>query len=759
MSENPFEPLGSGGPKKADNGPPPPPAFICVMPIPPDAPPPPFDHPKLGAPSGVWTYTDAEGAALGYALRFDGPDGKQFRPLALFRAEGSTRLIWRYEAFPAPRPIFGLADLAERPGATVVVVEGEKAAEAGRRLLPDHIVITSPNGSKSAGKADWSPLKGRHVVVWPDADEPGARYAADVVRLATEADAASVAVCMLPESVAKGWDAADLEAEGGDAAGRALALIAAARPVGGAVAEPEAETTAAPSNVIQLATAKRGRGRPRKVRPGDAAPGAEGEDDGPRVRGRDALIGYLTDVTLWRDLGGTSYVTIPVGDHRENWPLQSTAFRRWLAHRAYRDSGLAPSGSALDDAMRVADALAGDGAKRDPWLRVGERDGRIYVALADDEWRVVEIRTDGWDVLTDHDCPFVRTSGMRALPAPEAGGEHDIATLLAPFTSTVEPADFSLVVAWVLGSLRPRGPYPILTLSSRQDSGKSTLTTLLRSLVDPNAAPIRAAPRDDRDLLVAAMNAHVVALDNLSGVRADLADGLCRLSTGGGFAARKLHTDNDEAILQACRPVVLNGIAALATQADLASRALVVRLRAVSDSARLAPEDFERLWDVAQPKVLGVIFDAMARGLADLGKHQFAKLPRMAGFVKFAVAALPGAGIDPADFLAAYSRNRAEISEEAFASDPVAVAIRAFVTKEHPTGWHGSATALLREIEREEFCLFSTQKSGAWPKGVAALGNRLERVAPLLETVGLTVIKRHSGERLISIIPRAPPAP
>ena len=59
-----------------------------------------------------------------------------------------------------------------------------------------------------------------------------------------------------------------------------------------------------------------------------------------------------------------------------------------------------------------------------------------------------------------------------------------------------------LVVAWLLSTLRPRGPYPLLALFAEQGSGKSTAGKLIRSLVDPNAAPLRSEHRDARDLMI-----------------------------------------------------------------------------------------------------------------------------------------------------------------------------------------------------------------------------------------------------------------
>ena len=109
----------------------------------------------------------------------------------------------------------------------MVVCEGEKATDAATSLLPGFVAVTSPNGSKSAGKADWSPLRGRAVTVWPDADAAGLEYARQVAKLATAAGALSVAIVSPPPDCKIGWDAADALADGWTIE-RAAELVAAA---------------------------------------------------------------------------------------------------------------------------------------------------------------------------------------------------------------------------------------------------------------------------------------------------------------------------------------------------------------------------------------------------------------------------------------------------------------------------------------------------------------------------------------------------
>ena len=140
-------------------------------------------HPRLGKPSTLWRFRDFEGRTLGFTCRFDKPDGgKEILPLTFWK-DGTGHQRWRWTAFPVSRPLYGLDRLAAHPNAPVIVTEGEKAADGAATLFPDHVAVTSPGGCKAAGKANWTPLKGRHVVVWPDNDEAGVRYAEAVGRL------------------------------------------------------------------------------------------------------------------------------------------------------------------------------------------------------------------------------------------------------------------------------------------------------------------------------------------------------------------------------------------------------------------------------------------------------------------------------------------------------------------------------------------------------------------------------------------------
>jgi uncharacterized protein (DUF927 family) len=185
-----------------------------VLPVPDDAPEPDFRHYRFGNPVAHWAYRDHQGRVLGYVARFETAKGKQVLPLTYCQIPGGKQ-AWRWKSFPVPRPLYCLDQLAlAKPDAPVLIVEGEKTADAAQRLFPGAVVMTWPGGGKAVGKADFPVLAGRRVTIWPDNDEPGLAAAQAVAAALAKATAGEVLIVKPPLLSVEGWDLADAEAEG-----------------------------------------------------------------------------------------------------------------------------------------------------------------------------------------------------------------------------------------------------------------------------------------------------------------------------------------------------------------------------------------------------------------------------------------------------------------------------------------------------------------------------------------------------------------
>ena len=171
------------------------------------------------APDRLWRYLDAEGALTLCVGRWNKPDGKKrICPLSWFPNDEG----WRFAHWPASRPLYNLDKLAANPAAPVVICEGEKAADAAALIFPKSVATTSIGGANAHAKTDWRPLAGRRVLIWPDLDEAGAKYARAVAAILADLgaeisilDAAALATQM-NTSNPDGFDAADALDEAAD---------------------------------------------------------------------------------------------------------------------------------------------------------------------------------------------------------------------------------------------------------------------------------------------------------------------------------------------------------------------------------------------------------------------------------------------------------------------------------------------------------------------------------------------------------------
>src|SRR5262249_16086930 len=357
---------------------------------------------------------------------------------------------------------------------------------------------------------------------------------------------------------------------------------------------------------------------------------------------------------------GDLYARVPVGDHHETLAIneQGSGFRRWLTWRYNRDTNGTPSATAMTQAMNLfASKAEFEGDVQRVYTRIANTDDNntLYLDLGNDQWQVVKISQDDWDVTTDYPVHFRRPNGIEPLPVPEHGGSLDE---LREFINIATEDDWKMLVAWLLSVFHPTGPYPILAISGERGAAKTNATWYLRKLVDPNSAPLRTAPKDISDLVIAAKNGRVLALDNLSGMPEWLSDALCRMATGSGYATRALDTNDQEALFNDCKPFVFNGIEELTSRGDLSDGCLAICLQPIGERERKTERVMKALWAKKAPRILGALLDAVVAALAERHTVKLSKLPRMADLAEWVCAAEKHLGWKRGSFIEAFDLNR-----------------------------------------------------------------------------------------------------
>jgi hypothetical protein len=430
---------------------------------------------------------------------------------------------------------------------------------------------------------------------------------------------------------------------------------------------------------------------------------------------------------LFHDEGGDAYARVQVGDHAEVFLINSADYRDCLS-RAYFDlSGSGANRNATGDALSTLSAMARFTGPCEPvHLRIGSSGDGIVIDDGSRSWRCITVNADGWCCTSRRIVNFRRSGKPLALPTPTTG---DLSRLWRYVN--VEKADRVLIAAWLLAALCPHGPYPILLLLGEQGTGKSQSSRTLKRFTDPSGVPLRAPPRDDKDLLVAALSSWVLALDNLSGATPQMSDALCRLSTGGGFSARRLYTDSDETLIAVQRPVILNGIDDLASRPDLAERCIHLTLPPLRQRATEA--DMAASFTEDAGPIMAAILDGLTLALHDVNTVNIGTLPRMADFAKWAAAGVPAMGFTRDEFVTAYRRNQSDAVALGLESSSVASSIRKIV--ECTGTWKGTARELLFRLNQDaNDC---DRRLPGWPHSPKGLTTVLRRLAPSLRHVGI----------------------
>lgn len=648
-------------------------------------------------PEALHEYTDQGGKPLYWRIRLKNPvtHEKWIRPMKLTNKKG---YVYGEPEYLDGKPLYNLHNLASCTSDLIIVCEGEWCVDALSKL---GVLATTSGSADSATKADWQPLAGRSVILWPDNDAVGQRYTAAVYAQLQQLG------CMIQQI---NVGALNLPSKGDLVDWLAMNPGATAKDV---LELPTIDISEAITN-DQLQ---------------ELLEDESLEEKKSKQNQASVLVDFiLAQVELFHDKNSDVYAQDLLT--RETRRLDSRQFKDWLVANFYESTGKSPRDQSMREAISTLSGLARyKGECHEVHVRVAQHNGIYFLDLAEPgQSRAIQIAPGNWTIINEPPVRFLRPETLRPLPEPIRNS--DLSMLWGIIN--VPENDRILVIAWLIECLRPDTPFPVLELIGEQGSAKSTTQTMLRRLIDPNACDLRAAPKTVEDVFVSAGINWLVSYENISHLSAPIQDALCVLATGGGFAKRKLYSDADESVIVVKRPIVLNGISAAVTAQDLIDRTISIETPLISQRTEIT--DLWRTYETEHPKFLGALLNIFSQSLSHLPNIQLppANRPRLAEFSRLGMAIAETLGKTGKEFMAQFHASRQESIARTIDASPVASALIEWFES------HGKRTTVL-PIKKlfEEVELRKPHNTDAWPRSAKGFADALRRAAPALRQIGI----------------------
>jgi hypothetical protein len=372
---------------------------------------------------------------------------------------------------------------------------------------------------------------------------------------------------------------------------------------------------------------------------------------------------------LFHDEGSRGYMTVTVAHGRRTYPIRSSDASLWLSKRYYDTNHKAIADRSMEEVVRLLEAKARfEGPQLAVNLRVGgDVSSEISIDLGREDGLLVALKPGSWSIGHETAIKLVRSPGFGELPLPAASGElNKLKHLLG-----LDEQNWALVLAFMLLCLRPNGPYMLLLVEGEQGTGKSFLCKIIKLIIDPNQVEKARLPETQRDLMIHAKDYFLLVFDNVSGMRGDLSDALCVLATGGGFATRRLYTDDELFVFNFCRPVVINGIADFVNRPDLLERSIPLRLSSIGEGTRKTEQEMLDEFRQILPGILAGLYGIVASALANPASTRAAVTLRMADCERWLAACEPFTGLAKGSFVSTIKASQDEVFVDRAHNDPV----------------------------------------------------------------------------------------
>jgi len=462
------------------------------------------------------------------------------------------------------------------------------------------------------------------------------------------------------------------------------------------------------------------------------------------------IVEKKENVTLFHDDRNDAYISVKIGDHQEIIPLKSKAMKRWLTKEFWDVNKKAVNPDSVKSAIAVLEGKAcfdGESYKLHNRLAWSGKD--LWYDLTDDKWQAVKINENGWQVINKPPILFSRYSHSQGQVIPTQ--ENGDARLILKYINITNVEQQLLLLIYLVSCFLPDFPHPILVIFGSQGSAKSTLSKLLRRIVDPSQIEVASMPDNHKELVQALAHHTFLFFDNVSYISESASDTLCKAITGSGFVKRELYSDDDDIIYRFKRCIGINGINLVSTRPDLLDRSLLLELERIDDSKRKQEKELMEDFDKDLPIILSGVFNMLSKTLSIKPTIKLNTSPRMADFTIWGCAIAEALGYKKEEFISAYQNNIDKQKETILNENTIAMVLISFMEERSWEKWESTMSELLERLTQHAPFVHVSTYDKHWPKAPNALSRALNILKITLRSADVAITNYAGQSRKIII--------
>lgn len=355
----------------------------------------------------------------------------------------------------------------------------------------------------------------------------------------------------------------------------------------------------------------------------------------------------------------------------------------------------------------------------------------VEYSLGDRHNRCIRIRPNGWSVSDSARNKFLKNEASLPQTVP-VSTDKSLLDMIKPYINADKDSTL-LFVTWLVQAFS-EGSHSALVISADRGCGKSTLTKIIRKIIDPSRTTGSVLNQKGDALLTLLSNSYLVDFDNTRDLSKEESDVLCVAVTGGTFSKREAYTTNQNATFKLRNIVVLNGISIIPSESDFAQRCLLLKLKSISEKARRSENEIEESFTRDLPEILGAIFNTLSKAMTVITSLKPKKKHRMADAYVEMLAIAIALGVTEDEFNRIYDENIKAV-DKARAETDLVYAVREYMTA-HVSG--RSLEGKVLDIYSKICNSYSGNRS-ALPKSASAFSRKISSEYSAFQAAGLTV--------------------